>query len=510
MDRLRVVMVAAVGLGLGGEGVSAQCGGSATPSAPALLTGAPISDTAIFLAWLPVTDAQGGVRHYIVYRDGVAATTRTTTFFADNGLKKSTRYAYRVSAVDAQGCEGPMSAQVSIKTLSGSGRGDTTPPSTPTGLKTTSVTENRIALSWQASRDDESGIGSYRIYRDGSPVGTTTGTSFADASVQPFTTYTYEVSAVNRDGLQSALSSPVQVTTLDPTPPSVPAVLTATVVSASQIDLAWQSSTDPESGIASYRIYRDGAHVGTTSGPSFSDTGVQPQTTYSYEVSAVNGDGLESARSGPVSATTPAAPDTSPPGAPAGLQATVVSSSRVDLAWQAASDPESGIASYRVYRDGARVATPSGLSFQDTGLQPGTTYRYEVSAVNGEGLEGARSSVSATTPAATDTSPPGAPAGLEATVVGPRRIDLTWQAASDAQSGISGYNLYRDGSLVTSGTGTSYTDSEVEPGTTYAYRVSAVNGAGLEGSRSPSVSATTPAEADVTPPAPPTGMRIVP
>lgn len=414
--RVRASLLALAGLGVGGEELDGQCSGGATPSAPALVTGVPVTESAIFLTWLPVSDAQGGVRHYVVYRDGVATTTRTTTFFVDNGLQASTRYRYRVSAVDAQGCEGAQSSQVNVRTLPGPTGGDATPPSTPAGLTPTDVSASHIALSWQASEDAQSGIASYRLYRDGAPVATMTGTSFTDPSVLPFTTYTYEVTAMNGDGLQSQRSEPVSVRTLDPTPPTVPAGLQASVVSASQIDLAWQASTDPESGIASYRIYRDGQHVGTASGPSFSDTSVQPATTYGYEVSAVNGDGLE----------------------------------------------------------------------------------------------GARSAVTATTPSAPDTSEPSAPTGLEADVRGARQVVLTWRAAADPESGISAYRLYRDGARVASVTGTSYTDSEVDPETTYAYRVSAVNGAGLEGPPSPSVSAATPTEVDATPPAPPTRMRIVP
>ena len=63
----------------------------------------------------------------------------------------------------------------------------------------------------------------------------------------------------------------------------------ATPVSESQIDLSWSGSTDPEIGISSYNIYRDGVAVGSTSGLSFSDTGQSENTSYTYEVSAVNG-----------------------------------------------------------------------------------------------------------------------------------------------------------------------------------------------------------------------------
>jgi fibronectin type 3 domain-containing protein len=90
----------------------------------------------------------------------------------------------------------------------------------------------------------------------------------------------------------------------DNTPPSTPSDLNATAQNDNQIDLIWQASSDPESGISKYNIYRDGANIGQSTTTSFSDIGLTVNTTYTYEVSAVNVRGLESAKSSPVSATT--------------------------------------------------------------------------------------------------------------------------------------------------------------------------------------------------------------
>ena len=90
--------------------------------------------------------------------------------------------------------------------------------------------------------------------------------------------------------------------------------------------------------------------------------------------------------------------DSTPPSAPTTLGATAVSQSQIDLTWTAASDPESGVSSYNVYRDGLVVGSPSGTSFQDTSLTTNTTYDYQVEAVNGLGMKGPKSAVvSATT-----------------------------------------------------------------------------------------------------------------
>ncbi|MCI0439837.1 MAG: fibronectin type III domain-containing protein, partial [Chloroflexi bacterium] len=99
----------------------------------------------------------------------------------------------------------------------------------------------------------------------------------------------------------------------DTTPPSAPFDLSADPVSHSRIDLSWSAASDPESGVSSYTIYRDGANIGSSTDTSFSDTGLTQSTTYSYEVSANNGAGLEGPESSAVTATTPDEP-TDPPG----------------------------------------------------------------------------------------------------------------------------------------------------------------------------------------------------
>ena len=88
---------------------------------------------------------------------------------------------------------------------------------------------------------------------------------------------------------------------LDRTPPTVPAGLTVhTVVSANTVTVGWTASADTDSNVHHYVIYRNGTAVGTSSTTSFTDTAVPAPYTYAYQVSAVNRDGFESARSATV------------------------------------------------------------------------------------------------------------------------------------------------------------------------------------------------------------------
>ncbi len=88
----------------------------------------------------------------------------------------------------------------------------------------------------------------------------------------------------------------------DTTPPSKVTGLTVTTVSSTQLDLSWDPV--PDSDLSYYKIYRDGVYIAQTISTTYSDTGLSPGTTYTYEVSAVDTSGNEGPKSDPVSGTT--------------------------------------------------------------------------------------------------------------------------------------------------------------------------------------------------------------
>jgi len=92
----------------------------------------------------------------------------------------------------------------------------------------------------------------------------------------------------------------------DTQPPTAPSNASATAVSPSGIDLVWDASTD-NVAVANYLVYRDGTLIGTSTTPSFADTGLADVTTYAYTIAAVDAAGNVSPLSSPASATTPAA-----------------------------------------------------------------------------------------------------------------------------------------------------------------------------------------------------------
>lgn len=89
----------------------------------------------------------------------------------------------------------------------------------------------------------------------------------------------------------------------DNEPPSVPLDLIAEAVSDSRMSIVWSPSTD-NVGVEGYRVFRDGSVAGITPSTSYVDTGLASGTSYSYQVSAFDSAGNESARSGPATGTT--------------------------------------------------------------------------------------------------------------------------------------------------------------------------------------------------------------
>jgi uncharacterized lipoprotein YddW (UPF0748 family)/chitodextrinase len=73
---------------------------------------------------------------------------------------------------------------------------DFCPPTVPTNLQVAASTTSQLSLSWTASTDNL-GVTGYKVYRNGSPVGTTTGTSYQDSGLAPNTQYTYTVAALD-------------------------------------------------------------------------------------------------------------------------------------------------------------------------------------------------------------------------------------------------------------------------------------------------------------------------
>jgi hypothetical protein len=86
----------------------------------------------------------------------------------------------------------------------------------------------------------------------------------------------------------------------DDTVPSIPGSTRAVFIEETRISLAWEEANDAESGISEYKIYRNGEFHGNTLNTQFLDEGLSSLTEYTYQISAVNGFGLESDPGNPI------------------------------------------------------------------------------------------------------------------------------------------------------------------------------------------------------------------
>ncbi len=98
-------------------------------------------------------------------------------------------------------------------------------------------------------------------------------------------------------------------------------------------------------------------------------------------------------------------PDLTPPSAPNVVTGSALSHKEVELTWTAATDSETGIVQYKVFREDVLVAMVKGLAYTDGGLVESTGYSYRVSAINYHGTEGPKSSAEMVTTLG-DTTPP--------------------------------------------------------------------------------------------------------
>ena len=271
-----------------------------------------------------------------------------------------------------------------------------------------------------------------------------------------------------------------------------------------RVRVTW--SPVPEAG--GYEVWRGMSSAGTftylasTGVPSYDDTGVAPGTTYWYKVRACNRAGC--------SPFTPAkagkALGLTLPTAPAGITVSQGSfADRIQVSWTAVL----GATEYYIFRGQASTGPFTLIGgmvqpqFEDLAVVPGTTYWYRVQACNNLGCSLPSDPVSGY--AASQAPPP--PTGVQATDgTEAGKVVVTWQAPTGALNYLVYRALSQEApplflSLVEEAT---YTDSAVQPNTTYWYWVRACNAAGCSALSQPD-SGSPGAQGEEPPPPPPPG-----
>jgi subtilisin family serine protease/chitodextrinase len=421
-------------------------GDTEAPTAPTNLSSSNITETSVDLSWDASSD-NVGVDHYTVFQDGSSIGTTSNTSYSVSGLTAATTYTFTVKAEDAAGNISAASNALDVTTNSSQ---DTEAPTAPTNLSSSNITETSVDLSWDASSDNV-GVDHYTVFQDGSSIGTTSNTSYSVTGLTAATTYTFTVKAEDAAGNVSAASNALDVTTNDG---SVSYCSSQGNNSSyewiEQVDIGSFSNS---SGAAGYSDFTGqtinlsaGASVSVTLTPGFSgstyneywkiwiDYNGDGDFTDSGELAFDAGSMSSSAVSGTINVPSTAsgttrmritmkyngAPspcesfsygevedytvsfsgggsDTEAPTAPSSLASGNVTSSSVDLSWNASSD-NVGVDHYTIFQDGSSIGTTSNTSTTVSGLAEATTYTFYVKAEDAAGnVSAASNSIDVTT-----------------------------------------------------------------------------------------------------------------
>jgi chitodextrinase len=597
---------------------------TAAPSPPAGVTATAIASR-VDLSWSPAVDDRG-VTGYEVWRDGVQLTTVANTSYSDNGAQPGRSYSYTVRALDAAGNVSTDSTPATVTTPQVSSvifsetwpgaDGSTWPAAWTTSAAAGGLADTRGGAGSLSVAATSSGSYARALLSAGDPVAdselltrfawsSTAATSYASVylrgsggwqnSYRPLTGYGLEVASnsttvtVRRvvagaiinlaapaafvrttapqwirfrvegsslrfrtwvdgtsepstwtwSGTDTAITTPGRLhlslnrsssstvaqtasfddLTLsstaappppgDTTAPSAPGAVTATAVADErEVEIDWQPSTD-DVGVVGYEVLRDGVLLpGTVTGPPWLDPTVAAGSTYIYAVRAFDGAGNRSAASSGPPVTVPVPPDSTPPSTPASLIATAAPD-HVALSWPAATD-DTAVTGYDVLRDGTPLTTVSSTTWTDTSVTAGSTYTYGVRARDAAG----NTSELATTPAVTvpfpgDTTAPSAPAAVNAVVGSSTDVTVSWAESTD-DTAVTGYDVLRDGTVLTTVSGTSWTDTTASAGSTYTYAVRARDAAGNTSAAMAAAAVTLPMPVDTDPPSVPGSVTATP
>ncbi|MSV60652.1 MAG: hypothetical protein F2901_04685, partial [Actinobacteria bacterium] len=434
------------------------------------------------------------------YNDGTSATASASVA----GLVKGTPYTFKVAAVNTAG--------TSAYSLPSSAVTPRTVPEPPTDATAVVNNTGGVVVSWTAPTDN--GGNAISDYTVQSCVGGTctsfahspasTATSQTVTGLTKGTSYTFKVAAVNAAG--TSLFANAAAAAIPRSISGDPTDLVGTAGNA-QVALTWRAPVATNgSAISNYIVQ---SCITTTCSavahevsatPALTVTGLSNGTAYTFKVAAVN----EAGTSGYV--TSLAYTPRTVPDAPTGVTATPDSTGGIVVAWTAPQfNGGSAITDYTVQSCLSTTCTTftrsasTSTSATVTGLTKGTSYTFQVAAVNvaGTGLY-AKASGSGATPRAV----PGTPTNL-AGVVGNAQVALTWTAPANNGDEISDYEVkWCLGASCTAfahtaSADTSITVNNLTNGSAYTFQVAAKNAAGtgtaaVSGSLTPRTVPTAP------------------
>lgn len=427
----------------------------ATPSVPNPLNGS-VSGQTVTLSWANV-----GATGYNVNRNGsflkqVTGATSTT----DAGLTKGQTYTYTVSAFNTNS-DGTSTSGVT-NTVS---EYVLNPPAAPAGTTLSATAhangDGGVDLTWSAVS-----CTGYRVTRDGTQIldrAAASGTTFTDTGRTRGTSYSYVVTTynTNSDGTTLGPASNTATATIPnlPAAPSSPTISGSVDANTSVVSLSWTNVS-----ATAYDLYRNGSLlVAAITGTTYSDSTNTVPSSPTYYVKPYNTNAVgrtDGANSNTITVNVPLPPPPSAPSSPT-LTGTATNSQQppnydgtANLSWT-----NVGATGYRVYRDGVLIISMSGGYSLGWGEPYDSTHTYKVVAYNQNagGTTDApdSNSVTLTIPRPNPPAPPPTPPTPTLAV------SMKYQVATVSWTnvGCTGYRIYRNGSLLVTQPGATFTET---------------------------------------------------
>jgi hypothetical protein len=402
-----------------------------------------VNGSAVTVSWsiVPGTNVS-----YMLYRDSVLLTTTTNLSFTDLNLNNGS-YTYYIISANA--------SDSGISDASASTTAVVNVPYPPRNLQA-SVTGNAVALTWLAPVTGNRVVQSYKIWRNGSQIGTSNTLNYNDSGLSNGN-YDYYITAVYESA--ESIPSNTVVATVEVL---YPAGNFTYILNGNNVNLSWTAATSRsgERSFTGYRVYRNGFQIAMVNDLFYHDLNLA-NGNYSYYVIAAYGSG-NSTPTNTISFEIEIL-------YPANNLSYTVNGSNVVLNWTASASR--AFIGYTIYRDNVQINEVTGVSYTDTNLANGA-YSYYVVAR----YQGGQSTPTNTVNVQIETLYPAT--GLVAIVTGDD-VSLTWTAAatSGGLRSLIGYKVYRDGALLNQVTTTNYSEMNLANGL-YQYSIVATYSSG--------------------------------